>query len=115
MPKVLPELYPLPPYAASRTRNPFAWYWLRVATSSLRRCILRVVYRVFPAGLSALGSGLVTAGPPEAPPNDLRANPETSAKLVVLEWEIYFRSRAVAKPGIALAWGALARRPCQIV
>ena len=53
------------------------------------RTYSRKVYRVFPAGLSASlyvpGNGLVTEGPPEAPPNDLRANPETSAKLLVLK------------------------------
>ena len=41
------------------------------------------------------------------------------AQLVVVEWKIYFQSRAVAKPGIALAWGARgpefkSRQPDQI-
>ena len=68
------------------------------------------VCRMFSTSLYGAGNGLVTPGHCGAF-RDWFQEWEVRAQLVVLEWK---QSRAVAKPGIALAWGALARRPCQI-
>ena len=66
---------------------------------------LRAVCRVFSASLYCVGNGLVTGGR-DGTFRDWFQEVEVRAQLVVLKWEIYFQSRAVAKPGIALAWGA---------
>ena len=66
---------------------------------------LRAFYRMFSAGLYCVGNALVTAGRSGAF-QDRFQEVEVRAQLVVLEWKIYFQSRAVAKPAIALAWGA---------
>ena len=60
---------------------------------------------MFSTSLYVPGNGLVTAGRSGAF-QDRFQEVEVRAQLVVLEWKIYFQSRAVAKPGIALAWGA---------
>ena len=64
------------------------------------------VCRMFSASLYGAGNGLVTPGRFGAP-WDWFQEVELRAQLVVLEWKIYFQSRAVAKPGIALAWGTV--------
>jgi hypothetical protein len=73
------------------------------ATTTLQH--VRAVYRAFSTGLYGPGNGLVTPGRFGAP-GDWFQEVEVRAQPVVLEWKIYFQSRAVAKPGIALAWGA---------
>jgi len=70
------------------------------ATTTLQH--VRAVYRAFSTGLYGPGNGLVTPGRFGAP-GDWFQEVEVRAQLVVLEWK---QSRAVAKPGIALAWGA---------
>ena len=63
-----------------------------------------------PAGLYCVGNGLVTPGRSSAFRKWFQ-EVEVRAQLVVVEWKIYFQSRAVAKPGIALAWGAIRTEP----
>ena len=67
--------------------------------------LLRTVCRMFSIGLYGAGNGLVTPGRSGAL-REWFQEVEVRAQLVVVEWKIYFQSRAVAKPGIALAWGA---------
>ena len=86
------------------TQVPLALLVTRGNASSALLC-LRAVCRMFSASLYVPGNGLVTQGRSGAFRRWFQ-EVEVRAQLVVLEWKIYFQSRAVAKPGIALAWGA---------